>query len=423
MKRDYQRRAPTLRIMAFRIRALFSLALTVAFIFVIAWLLLLRPGHENTSAFARGVPSGRQYFTGGGTIGLEVSGSRPTESSIEFHAEGSTARRPPRITQQDALPSEQLVEPEIKRPGDVAAPAASETSPVASAESRTNPFTEGWTSSSSSHTAHVDDIRLLIGVMSPWWQSARRHMIRHAYRELLKVGLPVDVVFVQGNLTSSINPNNLDKVMEMQRTVIGWENSTYHDLMHLDCVENLEHGKTYEYLKKVGLEFQNVYTHVMKTDDDSFVNIPGIYHLAATLTAALVDVLRENRHQRHFYWGTTWTEEYRQHEEMWGSGYILSMDLVKWISESDIAQNNQWGYEDYQVCYWLLQGGLDDNYVVNRTAFAGYPWPELGDYTYKQENDVRPFDRWTLVTHPLKEDFMWVDTANYYLSLEWPQRT
>jgi hypothetical protein len=134
---------------------------------------------------------------------------------------------------------------------------------------------------------------------------------------------------------------------------------------------------------------------------------------------ALVEVLRSQKNQTHFYWGTTWREEHRQHEEMWGSGYILSMDLIKWIATSDIPPKNTWGFEDLQVCNWLIEGGLDDNYVVNRTAFAGYPWPELGDRTYKQENDIKPFDRWTLVTHPLKEDFMWVETAEYYLGLKW----
>lgn len=134
---------------------------------------------------------------------------------------------------------------------------------------------------------------------------------------------------------------------------------------------------------------------------------------------ALVEVLRANKHQKHFYWGTTWTQTDRQHQEMWGSGYILSIDLIQWIATSDIPPHHTWGYEDLQVCYWLIEGGMDDNFVVNRTAFAGYPWPELGDSTYKQENEIRPFDRWTLVTHPLKEDFMWVDTAAYYLSLKW----
>jgi hypothetical protein len=67
----------------------------------------------------------------------------------------------------------------------------------------------------------------------------------------------------------------------------------------------------------------------------------------------------------------------------------------------------------------LIEGGLDDNFVVNNTAFAGYPHPELGDQEYTQENEVRPFDRWTVVTHPLKEDFMLVETAEWYLGLEW----
>lgn len=69
--------------------------------------------------------------------------------------------------------------------------------------------------------------------------------------------------------------------------------------------------------------------------------------------------------------------------------------------------------------WMLIVGNLYDNAVVNRTAFAGYPWPELGDYRYKEENGNGPFDRWNLVTHPLKEDFMFVDTANYYVNLEW----
>src|SRR6266496_4050420 len=133
---------------------------------------------------------------------------------------------------------------------------------------------------------------------------------------------------------------------------------------------------------------------------------------------ALVEVIQAHKDEEHFYWGTTWKDG-RWPSELWGSGYILSMDLVKWISTSEIPVNNTVGLEDLQVLEWLIDGGLDDHMVVNVTAFAGYPWPELGDYEYKQENEIRPFDRWTLVTHPLKEEFMWIDTAEYYLSLEW----
>jgi hypothetical protein len=131
-----------------------------------------------------------------------------------------------------------------------------------------------------------------------------------------------------------------------------------------------------------------------------------------------MEVIQHYKDEEHFYWGTTYDDD-SWPSELWGSGYILSMDLVKWISTSEIPVNNTVGLEDLQVIEWLIDGGLDDNKIVNISAFAGYPWPELGDRTHKQENEIRPFDRWTLVTHPLKEDFMWIDTAEYYLSLEW----
>ena len=118
------------------------------------------------------------------------------------------------------------------------------------------------------------DFRLLIGVMSPSWSLARRQIIRNAYRQFPS-NLPVDVVFVQAN-TASFNENNNDRVMAMHQIAMTWENDTFHDILHLDCAENLVEGKTYEYLRKVGSERSTKYTHVMKTDDDSFVNIPGI---------------------------------------------------------------------------------------------------------------------------------------------------
>jgi hypothetical protein len=131
-----------------------------------------------------------------------------------------------------------------------------------------------------------------------------------------------------------------------------------------------------------------------------------------------VQVIREQSRQRHLYWGTTYNPP-KELSEMWGSGYILGMDLVTWISESEIPPQNLYGPEDWKVVEWLDEGNMLDNVVVNYTAFAGYPWPELGDHMYRQENEVRPFERWILVTHPLKEDFMWAETAEYYLGLEW----
>jgi hypothetical protein len=131
----------------------------------------------------------------------------------------------------------------------------------------------GWTEPKA--TKGSSDFRLLIGVMSPSWSSARRQIIRNAYRQFPK-DLPVDVVFVQAN-APSFNEKNKDRVMGMYKVAMTWENNTFHDILHLNCAENLVEGKTYEYLRKVGSELSTNYTHVMKTDDDSFVNIPGTY--------------------------------------------------------------------------------------------------------------------------------------------------
>ena len=120
------------------------------------------------------------------------------------------------------------------------------------------------------------EFRILIGVMSPYWASWRRQIVRNAYKRLSKT-LPVDIVFVEGDLT--VSNKNADRIRQMQRTVIDWENSTYGDIIHLDCDENMNKGKTYDFLKKVGQEFGHKYTHLLKTDDDAFINIPGLMTL------------------------------------------------------------------------------------------------------------------------------------------------
>jgi len=128
------------------------------------------------------------------------------------------------------------------------------------------------------------NFRLLIGIMSPFWSSARRQMVRNAYNRFPK-DLPVDIVFVKGNMPI-YNQRNAHKVLAMERNVTEWENNTFHDIMHLDCEEAIEYGKTYEFFKKIGTDLSHKYTHVMKTDDDSFVNIPGTFSLPIpTLTA------------------------------------------------------------------------------------------------------------------------------------------
>lgn len=109
--------------------------------------------------------------------------------------------------------------------------------------------------------------------MSPYAKAARREIIRLAYNQFNK-DLPVDVFFVRGYMKSP-NEKNADKVREMQYNVSRWENETYGDILQLECEEHMHQGKIYEYFTRVATDWKDKYTHVMKADDDSFINIPG----------------------------------------------------------------------------------------------------------------------------------------------------
>jgi hypothetical protein len=130
------------------------------------------------------------------------------------------------------------------------------------------------------HAFAGNDFRVLIGVMSPFAAGARRQMIRHAYWHFPH--LPVDVVFVQANLPT-FNSLNAQRILDGQRNITLWENGTFGDIMHLDCTEVLEDGISYEYFRKVGLDLGKRYTHVMKTDENTFINIPGTIPLPRSL--------------------------------------------------------------------------------------------------------------------------------------------
>ena len=142
-----------------------------------------------------------------------------------------------------------------------------------------------------------------------------------------------------------------------------------------------------------------------------------------------MEVIRNQKTQEHLYWGETYKSpdmvtwgriDELNRTEFWGCGYVLGMDLVKWIATSDTPKNNMRGLpEDWEIFDWLIKGKMDDNYVMNRTAFSEYPFPERADKVYKLWSEVQPYGRWVVVTHPLKEEWMFIETAEYYLGLDW----
>ena len=247
------------QVMAVRVKALIAVILSTAFVFLTLSAFLPTKDHSSNFEFVISSSNDKESAITGFKADKLPTGEILSFVGLNNHVHGPApfSSPPPASPGSDWDPLAQSIQ-------DQKIPASKENMHHATYEILDE-----------SHS-RSDDFRLLIGVMTPYWSSSRRHIIRNAYNRFHS-DLPVDVFFVQGD-PNSWNERNEDKVWSTFHTGMEWENQTFHDILHVSCEENFEEGKTYEYFKKVGREFSNKYTHVMKTDDDSFVNIPGTNH-------------------------------------------------------------------------------------------------------------------------------------------------
>jgi len=225
----------------------------------------------------------------------------------------------------------------------------------------------------------TESIRLLISVMSSTVTWPRTKLMRTVYHRLSKPW-NVDITFLVGNVP---------------------DGASYCD----DAWQ--KYGSSFGYLRKVWSEFgeSSMYTHVMVTDENTFINIPGMVSSLGSFSSpevlivriALLQVLDANSVQKEIYWTGPSTEF---DTTVLGSGYILSLGLVKWIATSmPYPVSNTWSTaHDFETC---LHSHLKRFHVVNGTAYASER------------------QRWTLITRNLKQNSAWAETASYYLNLEW----
>nr|CAD1827414.1 unnamed protein product [Ananas comosus var. bracteatus] len=220
------------------------------------------------------------------------------------------------------------------------------------------------------------DLRLLIGILTLPDSYERRQLVRHAY----SLGQPahaahVDVRFVFCNLTK-----------EEQRVLVGLEIMQYDDIIILDCQENMDGGKTYTFFSSLPRLFADApYDYAMKTDDDTYVRV-------ANLVGALNSKPRES-----LYFGLM-TPCFGVHSEnryMSGLGYVLSWDLVEWISKSDVAREHQTGPEDLVTGRWFKEGGRSVQMYDATPAI--YDYMEMPYMCYRHE-----FIPETIAVHKLK---------------------
>ncbi|KAF3334749.1 beta-1,3-galactosyltransferase pvg3-like protein [Carex littledalei] len=239
------------------------------------------------------------------------------------------------------------------------------------------------------------DLRILVGVLTTADSYERRQLIRLAYSQQRGTyhHEEVDVRFVFCSLSK-----------EEQHIIVALEIMQYNDIIILNCTENMNKGKTYDYFSSVPTLFRDhPHDYVMKCDDDTYLRLGN-----------LVESLR-NKSRVDVFYGLVNPcyraddMDYRMNSSfMSGLGYLLSWDLTEWIAESEIARNNTEGPEDIVLASWLNTAKKGRNRYHNFPTF----------YDYKGESDETCFRHdfipETIAIHMLKGNLEWARTLNYF---------
>ncbi|XP_078168445.1 beta-1,3-galactosyltransferase pvg3-like [Carex rostrata] len=204
----------------------------------------------------------------------------------------------------------------------------------------------------------------------------------------------VDVRFVMCNIM------NEDHI-----TMVALKIMNYSDIIVLNCTENINTGKTYNYFSSLPNIFSHdaPYDYVMKTDDDTYLRLN-----------ALVESLR-NKPRNDVYYGLeipcngTKFNNWLPAPFMTGLGYVLSWDLVEWIAMSEVPVNHTIGPEDMMTGWWMKMGEKGKNRYNNAPVMYDFRGPEekANCFCHNLITD-------TVAVYRLKENSRWTTVLNFF---------
>lgn len=226
---------------------------------------------------------------------------------------------------------------------------------------------------------------LLIGILTRPDNYDRRHFLRLIYGIQSSPLAKIDVKFIVCNLTKP-----------EQRVFIALEILRFNDIIVLNCTENMNEGKTYTYFSSLPNILPTRYDYVMKADDDVFIRLEP-------LAASLKPLPRAD-----LYYGFVipCNSKNPYVEYMSGMGFLLSWDLVEWISSSNIPKMDLFGPEDRLVGKWLNAGKKAKNRVSNKPAMYDYPGTNG-----KCSHELIPE---TVAVHRLKKWDQWLHVLEFF---------
>ncbi|CAI9110322.1 OLC1v1010325C1 [Oldenlandia corymbosa var. corymbosa] len=235
-------------------------------------------------------------------------------------------------------------------------------------------------------TDHLQsNFSLLIGILTLPDAYDRRDFLRLLYGTQSSPVARIDVKFILCRLTKP-----------EQRTRVALEIMRYHDIIILNCTENMNFGKTYTYFSSLPKILSRPYDYVMKADDDVFLRLVPLAKSLRTLPRS------------DFYYGFVIPCPSMNPfvHYMSGMGYILSWDLVEWIGTSDIPATDTFGPEDKLVGKWLDMGKKAKNRFSNKPAMYDYPGTNS-----RCSHDLIPD---TIAVHRLKKWEQWMHVLHYF---------
>ncbi|PSS00267.1 Beta-1,3-galactosyltransferase [Actinidia chinensis var. chinensis] len=226
---------------------------------------------------------------------------------------------------------------------------------------------------------------LLIGILTRADKYNHRHFLRLLYGIQSSPQADIDVKFVFCNLTKP-----------EQRVLVALEIMRFNDIIILNCYENMNSGKTYMYFSSLPRILPHQYDYVMKADDDVFLRL-------APLALSLQPLPRLD-----LYYGFVIPCASMNPfvNYMSGMGFLLSWDIVEWISSSKILANDTFGPEDKLVGKWLNMGNKAKNRFSNKPAMYDYPGTNG-----RCSHDLIPD---TVAVHRLKRWDQWVHVLNFF---------
>ncbi|CAG8606561.1 11564_t:CDS:1, partial [Scutellospora calospora] len=191
------------------------------------------------------------------------------------------------------------------------------------------------------------------------------------------------------------------------------EREAFQDIIILDDDENLNDGKTYYYFKWVTenlIKSENnsmkEYDYIVKTDDDSFINLKNL----------ALNLRPFPQYTENLYYGHMITINSGSELKQYATGMIavLSTRYAKTIGNlkfsKKILKNHA---EDVWLAWALMVNGMNDNWISERCLI--YDDPRLIRYEPSKGKSIFPQ---TVTIHNLKEDWKWNDIIEYFYSVE-----